>query len=68
MENLTRRKEIWTVMAIVIVTTSVVAMTKATGAILVATFLAGLGTGIALACVIITDMLIEQARRDKSKG
>jgi hypothetical protein len=62
MRDVTRTREVATVLAIAIVTT-VVALVKASGADLVATILAGLGSGTAICYIVLTNVAIRRARQ-----
>ena len=64
MENLTRRKDLIAAGAIAVVTTAAVAIAKAIGAVIAGAFLAGAGTSLTAAYVIIANTMIKQARRN----
>jgi hypothetical protein len=56
MRGVTRTRELATALVIAIATTVVVAVVKASGADLVATFLAGLGSGTAICYIVLTNI------------
>ena len=63
MANIIRKKEVAVAAAMAIVTTSAVAVAKGVGADMAEAFIAGAGTAATVGYVIITNMVIKQARR-----
>ena len=63
MEGKTRKRELAVATAVAIVTTAAVAIVKAVGADIAGAFIAGAGTATTIGYVVITNMMIKQARR-----
>ena len=62
MGGITRKKEVAVAAAMAIVTTAAVAVAKGVGADIAGAFIAGAGTAATVGYVIITNMMIKQAR------
>ncbi len=65
MENLTRRKVITAASTIAILTIAVVMVTKLIGAIVMASFLAGVGVTLVIGLVILAGVLTDPVVRKK---
>jgi hypothetical protein len=63
MRDVTRTREVATALAIAIATTVMVALVKVSGADLVVTLLAGVGSGTAVCYVVLTNIAIRRARQ-----
>jgi hypothetical protein len=65
MENLTRRKVMTTATTIAIVTIVAVIIAKTIGALIIGAFLAGAGTALTIGFVVLANIWIRQAGRNK---
>ncbi len=65
MQNLTRRKVITAATKVAIVATAAVMVTKLIGAIVVASFLAGVGVTLVIGLVILAGVLTDPSGRKK---